>query len=150
MNNVHFDFMRQAIALAQQARANGDHPFGALLVQDGKVVCTAVNTVNTYHDCTHHAELNLVSKAARQFLPDVLAELVLYTSTEPCVMCAGAIFWAGIRTVVYGCPAKVLGHIAGDIFVIPSREIFARAKETTQVIGPILEDEAVHVHEGFW
>ena len=65
-------------------------------------------------------------------------------------MCAGAIFWAGIRRVVYACSAEKLDQIAGSPFVVPSRELFMRAEEDTEVIGPLLEEEAVKVHQGFW
>jgi len=143
-------FMQEAIDLAVQARQNGNHPFGALLVLDGKVVLTAENTVNTEHDVTHHAELNLISAATRQFPPEALSKMTLYTSTEPCAMCTGAIYWAGVRTMVYGCPAETLGGMATGSFVVPSREIFARGNEETVVVGPVMEETAVSVHLGFW
>ncbi|MEM7113452.1 MAG: nucleoside deaminase [Chloroflexota bacterium] len=146
----HESFIRQAIELAREARANGDHPFGALLVKDGVVLKTAVNTVNTQNDPTHHAELNLVSASARQFDADTLAQSILYTSTEPCAMCAGAIFWAGISTIIYSCAGTTLGDMTGGLFVVPSRELLAKATRPTTVIGPILEAEGIAVHEGFW
>ena len=143
-------FMQEAIDLAAQARENGNHPFGALLVLDGKVALTAENTVNTDHDVTHHAEMNLVSAAARQFSPDALSKMTLYTSTEPCAMCAGGIYWAGIRKVVYGCTAATLGEMAIGTFVVPCRDLFARGDEETVVVGPVMEETAVVVHLGFW
>ncbi len=146
----HQLFMQQAIDLATKARKNGNHPFGALLVLDGEVVLTAVNTVNTDHDIIRHAELNLVSLATREFSSETLPQMVLYTSTEPCAMCAGAIYWAGIRHVVYGCSAEMLGEMASGSFVIPCREIFARGRETTLVEGAVMEETAVKVHHGFW
>ncbi len=146
----HETFIRETIHLAAQARERGNHPFGSLLVHDGKVILTAENTVNTEHDYTCHAELNLVSSAAQQFEAKVLAKSILYTSTEPCAMCSGAIYWTGISTVVYGFSAEALGAMAGGGLVIPCREIFARGANLVQVIGPILEEEARKVHEGFW
>lgn len=146
----HETFMRQAIQLAAQARQHGNHPFGALLVHNGKVILTAENTVITEHDQTHHAELNLVSKATRQFDPTVLSNSILYTSTEPCAMCTGAIYWAGIQTVVYGCPAGYLWSISDSGLMIPCHEILSRGTVHIQVIGPILESQAQKVHEGFW
>lgn len=146
----HEAFIREAIHLAAQAREHGNHPFGALLVHDGKVILTAENTVNTEHDHTCHAELNLVSNAAQQFESQILSKTSLYTSTEPCAMCSGAIYWTGISTVVYGFPAEALGDMAGGGLIIPCREIFARGTNPVQVIGPILEEEARKVHEGFW
>jgi tRNA(Arg) A34 adenosine deaminase TadA len=87
----HRQFIAKAIDLALQARKRGNHPFGALLVLDEKVMMVAENTVNTDHDVTGHAEVNLVSLASNQFSPDALGKMVLYASTEPCAMCAGAI-----------------------------------------------------------
>ncbi len=146
----HQLFMQKAIDLAIQASEKGNHPFGALLVLDEEVQLMAENKVNTDHDVTSHAELNLVSLATKRFSPEALAKMVLYTSTEPCAMCAGAIYWAGIRTVVYGCSAESFGEIAGGTFVIPCREIFDRGQEKTIVVGPVMEETAVKVHHGFW
>ena len=123
----HEPFILQCYELARQAVANGDHPFGALLVREGEVVLTAVNTVHSNRDVTQHAELNLVSQSGRLLGYSALAESVLYTSTEPCAMCTGAIFWAGIPTIVYGCSAESLGQIAGGSFVVPSRQLLAKA-----------------------
>lgn len=142
--------MRQAIELAKQAVENGDHPFGALLLKNGEVVLTAVNSVHTENDVTRHAELNLVSNASRQFSREFLADCTLVTSTEPCAMCAGAIYWSGIRHVVFGCSEAALGQIAGDDFLIPCAEIFGRGKEVVTVVGPVLEEEATAVHLKYW
>lgn len=99
--------MRESIKLARNAREKGNHPFGALLADpDGKILITAENTVETDHDITAHAETNLVRNAARQYPQDFLAECTLYASTEPCPMCAGAIYWANIRRVVFGPQPK--------------------------------------------
>jgi len=92
----HETYIRQSYQLAKNARDNGNHPFGALLTLGGEVVLTAENTVNTDKDITRHAELNLVSKASQELDTADLIQSVLYTSTEPCAMCAGAIFWSGI------------------------------------------------------
>ena len=87
----HERFIRQAIAIARRARENGNHPFGALLVDaQGNVIAEAENTVVTDRDCTGHAETNLMRLASRQFEPETLSACTLYTSTEPCPMCCGA------------------------------------------------------------
>ena len=141
---------RLAIALAHEARAAGNHPFGALLVLDGVVVLTALNTVHTGSDPTAHAETNLVAEAIRALTPPQIARSVLYTSCEPCAMCVGAIYWAGIRSVVYALPTEELARLAGGSFLVPCRDLFARAKDAVSVSGPILVDEARLVHEGYW
>lgn len=147
---MHEQFIKATINLARQAREKGNEPFGSCLVKDGQIILTAENTIHTENDPTKHAETNLVSQAARLFDTTTLSESILYTSTEPCAMCAGAIYWAGIRTVVFGCSIPKLNRIAGPSLSISCREVFAAGVETTQVIGPILEDEAITVHQGFW
>ena len=142
--------MRRAIELAYAAREKGNHPFGALLVVDGRVLLTAENSVNSKGDITAHAELNLVSKAARQYTPAILSQVTLYTSTEPCAMCAGAIYWAGIPAVVYGCGVERFAELAGGSLMIPCRHIFGFGGRPVMVVGPVLEEEAAAVHVGFW
>ncbi len=149
MSARHDGFIRECIELAKHAGQRGNHPFGALLVDDGRILLASENTVNTDNDCTRHAELNLVSDAFRQFGPGVLAKSVLYTSTEPCAMCAGAIFWAGIPTVVFGCSSGSAGRITGSELVMSCRDILAKGSKQVEVIGPILEAEGIAVVERF-
>ena len=144
------DFIRQAIDLARHARSAGNHPFGALLVVDGKVALTAQNTVATDHDPTAHAETNLVAKAIRDLSADEIRRSVLYTSCEPCAMCAGKMYWAGIRSLVYALSSEELATMAGGDFLIPCAEVFGRAREPVTVVGPLLLNEARDVHLGFW
>jgi tRNA(Arg) A34 adenosine deaminase TadA len=148
--------LRRAFDLARQARDHGNHPFGALLTDaDGGVQFEAENTVVTEADCTGHAELNLVRQACLTLDRDGLAAATLYTSTEPCAMCAGAIYWAGISRVVFGLREGELRALIGadprnPTLALPCRDVFARGQRPIKVIGPLLEDEAEAVHEGFW
>ncbi len=108
MNNVDVEHLRSAITIARRAREHGNHPFGALLAgPQGQVLLEAENTVVTSVDCTGHAEANLMRLASHQFDVEYLLRCTLYTSTEPCPMCAGAIFWGGVGRVVFalGQPA---------------------------------------------
>lgn len=146
----HKPYIEKSIELALSARKNGNHPFGALLVHNGKVILTAENKVVTTHDSTAHAELELVRTASQKFPKEVLKEAILYTSTEPCAMCAGAIYWSGISHVVYGCSAETLGKMTNGSLVIPSNDIFKRGKRPVISEGPYFESEAAKVHEGFW
>lgn len=153
--NDHHKYIRASIDAARQARENGNHPFGALLVSpDGEILLTTENTVITEKDITGHAELNLIRQACKQFSPDFLSACTLYASTEPCPMCAGAIFWGNIRRVVYGLSEEGLYQITGEDFeevlYLPCREIFQKGHKDITVLGPILEEEARKVHEGFW
>jgi len=108
-----------------------------------------MNSVNTDRDPTAHAETNLIAQAIRQLSPDQIRRTVLYTSCEPCAMCAGKMYWAGIRSVVYGLSSEELAILAGPQFLVPCRDLFVRASEAVTVVGPILLDEARAVHVGF-
>ena len=96
-------FLRQAIDLAREARNDGRHPFGSLIVNERgeTVVAARNNAVRPKGDPTQHAEMLACSQAARLLTEAELARCTLYTSTEPCAMCAGAIYWTGIGRVVF-------------------------------------------------
>ena len=105
MSDPHFEYIRSSYNLADEAAREGNHPFGALAVENGQIIATAKNSVVLECDNTRHAELNLVSYLSRNFSRDYIQKLTLYCSTEPCTMCAGALFWVGCRHIVYGCSA---------------------------------------------
>jgi tRNA(Arg) A34 adenosine deaminase TadA len=148
--------LRRALAVAREARAHGNHPFGALLAgDDGRVRLEAENTVVTEGDCTGHAELNLVRAACRTLGGGELVGATIYTSTEPCAMCSGAIYWGGLARVVFGLPASELHALASGTpesqqLVLSSRDVLRHGQRSIEVLGPLLEDEARAVHEGFW
>jgi len=155
MNENDLRLIRAAIEIAGRARKNGNEPFGALLVdENGNILMESENTIITEKDCTGHAEANLMRQASRKYDPEFLAKCTLYTSTEPCPMCAGAIFWGNVRRVVYGLGEEGLYGMMGaddeEVLLLPCREILARGKKPIEVIGPVLEEEAQKVHEGFW
>ena len=146
----HEPLIRHAIELARQARDAGNHPFGALLAIDGVVMLTAQNTINTDRDPTAHAETNLVAAAIRRLSPDDLRRSVLYTSCEPCAMCVGTMYWAGIRSLVYALSSRELAAMARRDFVVPCAELLAFARDPVAITGPVLPEEARQVHLGFW
>ncbi len=155
MDNQYQKLIKTAIQIAQSARDNGNHPFGALLAdKEGNILLKAENTVVTERDCTGHAETNLMRKASQKYDHEFLAECTLYTSTEPCPMCSGAIFWGNIRRVVYGLSEEglysMVGDDAEDVLYFPCRSLFEKGRKEIEVIGPVLEDEAKKVHFGFW
>jgi tRNA(Arg) A34 adenosine deaminase TadA len=156
MNQNDTQFLQRAITVARQARENGNHPFGAILVdKEGNILLEAENTVVTDKDCTGHAETNLMRRTSQVYDPDFLAGCTLYTSTEPCPMCSGAIFWGNVRRVVFGLSQKRFYDLIGDdpngdIFYHPCRDVFAKGHKSIEVVGPLLEDAALKVHEGFW
>jgi tRNA(Arg) A34 adenosine deaminase TadA len=150
-------YLRRAIALSERARANGRHPFGALIIAPpGEVLAAAENrAIGPDCDVTGHAELEAVRAASRHHGPEALAAATLYSSAEPCAMCAGAIYWSGIGRVVYGLSEQRLLELTGNhpenpTLRLPCREVFARGQRAIEVIGPWLEDEAAAVHAGFW
>lgn len=155
MNDTDIKFIRLSFEVAAEARANGNHPFGALLVDDqGHVLLKGENTVITERDCTGHAEANLIREACKSFSPEYLARCTIYASTEPCPMCAAAIFWGNVRRVVFGLSTERLNELVGEespeVFCLPCREVLAKGRKQIEVLGPVLEEEAVAVHEGFW
>ncbi len=144
----------RAVALAGEARDRGDHPFGALLVSPHGAVLEARNSVVTGADPTGHAETNLV-RLAGSMDRTALAGSTLYTSTEPCAMCAGAIYWSGIGRVVFALSeAELATMVAEEDGVpplhLPCREVFARGGRPIRVVGPVGLPGARAVHEGFW
>jgi tRNA(Arg) A34 adenosine deaminase TadA len=150
-------FLRRAIELAREARADGRHPFGSLVVDEhGKIVVEGLNNaVRPKGDPTQHAETVACSAAAKLLPESALRNCTLYTSTEPCAMCAGAIYWTGIGRVVYALAESRLIDFTGSdeenpTLQLPCREVFAHGQKKIVVIGPLLEEEAAAVHEGFW
>ena len=153
MNDLKY--MRASIEVARKAMSKGNHPFGALLVdENGQILIEAENTVVTGKDCTGHAETNLMRHASSTYDKEFLAKCTIYTSTEPCPMCASAIFWGNVRRVVYGLSEERLYEMTGrdseEVLYLPCRELFEKGQKPVEVIGPILEDEALEVHIGFW
>ena len=146
--------LRRTIEIARSAREHGNHPFGALLADDnGNILLEAENTVETDSDCTGHAETNLIRLASKKYTPEALQNFILYTSTEPCPMCTGAIFWGDVRQVVYALSEEGLYEITGETayeLALPCRDIFARGTHPVKVEGPLMEEEARQVHLGFW
>lgn len=144
------ELIQRCFTLARDAVAHGNHPFGALLWKDGKVLLEAENTVVTDMDVTGHAELNLVRKASKRLDPESLTGSTLYTSTEPCIMCQGAIYWAGMPRIVYGVAGSSLADLQGASWYVPSRESYQRMRASIEVIGPFLEPEGMEIHQRFW
>ena len=148
--------MHRAIELAHLSRARGDHPFGALLAgPDGTILLEAMNTCGTKGDRTGHAERNLMTEASLTYDAEMLATCTMYTSAEPCAMCAGAVYWAGVRRVVHGMTEQALKDLIGPdpenlTMDLPCRVVFAAGQRATEVVGPLLAEESAVVHDGFW
>lgn len=154
----HIYYLKKAVEVSKKARENGNTPFGALLVdKDGNILLEQENIEISDSLCTGHAETTLAARASQKYSKDFLWDCTLYTTAEPCAMCAGAIYWANIGRVVYGMTEKRLLELTGSneqnpTFSLPCREVFARGQKDIQVVGPVkeIEEEAAEVHKGFW
>jgi tRNA(Arg) A34 adenosine deaminase TadA len=152
----HEAFLRKSFDVARRARTHGNHPFGAILVgPDGAVLIERENGYLPDRDMTAHAERLLATEASRTIAPETLAHCTLYSSAEPCAMCAGAIYWAGIGRVVFALSERRLMALTGDhaenpTLDLPCRTVFAAGQRAVEVIGPLLEDEAAALHAGIW
>jgi tRNA(Arg) A34 adenosine deaminase TadA len=149
--------LRRAFDVARRSRLGGDHPFGSVLAgPDGAVLMEQGNGFTSEgHDMTAHAERLLASRASRTYGAAMLADCTLYTSAEPCAMCAGAIYWAGIGRVVYGQGERDLkaltgAHAENPTLDLPCRTVFAAGQRAVAVVGPMLEDEAAALQADFW
>lgn len=155
INDTDLKFIRLSFEVAREARGNGNHPFGALLVSEqGHVLLKAENTVITDRDCTGHAEANLMRQATRRYSRDFLARCTVYASTEPCPMCAAAIFWGNARRIVFGLSTASLNEIVGDateeVMDLPIRELLSKGRKAIEVVGPCLEEEGRRLQDDFW
>ena len=99
---THEEIMRHAIRLSIENVERGGGPFAAVVAREGKILSSGVNTVSDDNDPTAHAEINAIRAGGQELQKFHLDNCVLYTTCEPCPMCLGAIYWAGIRTIIYG------------------------------------------------
>lgn len=156
MNAVDTSLLVAAVGRARASREAGNHPFGAVLADEhGTVILDAGNTVGAEGDCTGHAETNLARAASKAYGREFLRSCTLYSSAEPCAMCAGAIYWAGIGRVVYALSEAALKGLTGDdpenpTLDLPCREVFSRGQRLVAVEGPADIPGALEVHAGFW
>ena len=149
--------LRRCFEVARRARKGGDHPFGSILAdRDGKVLMEQGNGYTSEgHDRTAHAEKLLASRAARAFDLETLTQCTLYSSAEPCAMCSGAIYWAGIGRLVFGqserdLKAQTGAHAENPTLDLPCHVVFEAGQRPTEIVGPLLADEAAALQADFW
>ena len=135
-------YMREAIRLASESVENGGGPFGAVIVKDGKIIAGRSNSVTIDNDPTAHAEVNTIRQACRELGTFDLDGCVIYTSCEPCPMCLGAIYWAGIDRIYYGNSRKDAAKIDFDDDLIYDELDTPMSRRTIPII-PLLRDEAL-------
>jgi len=150
--------LRHAFALAAKARARGDRPFSAVIVgADGTILAEGMSTQGAGGGGTlAHSEMNACQAVIGAGVERaVLRRATIYSSGEPCAMCAAAIFYTGIGRVVYGLSAAAILHLrnaqphtAG--LSLSCRAVLQSAAEPVEVVGPFLEAEGAVPHEGYW
>lgn len=149
-------FLRRSFEVARRAREHGNHPFGALLAgPGGEILLESENGYLPDRDMTAHAERLLATRASRTWRPEALASCTLYSSAEPCAMCAAAAYWAGIGRVVYALSERRLKEVTGahpenPTLDLPCRAVFAAGQRRVEVVGPLLEEEGAALHAGAW
>ncbi len=156
LNESDAAWLRRAIELSAHARSRGNRPFGSVIVSaTGEVLAEAWNNTAETGDCTGHAETAAIRIASPIHSREVLEAATIYASGEPCVMCAGAIFWSNIRRVVFGIDAERLRIFRGERqdqrdAKLSCRDVFAASPHEIETIGPALFEEAGAVHLGSW
>jgi tRNA(Arg) A34 adenosine deaminase TadA len=146
--------LRRSNAVAQRATELGHHPFGAVLVgPDQETVLLEQCNIDT----VNHAESTLARVAASNYTPEFLWGCTLYTSVEPCCMCAGTAYWANIGRVVYGMTEADLlaatgNHDENPTMSLDARTVFAHGQKAVEVIGPVPEiaSEVAQLQRAFW
>ncbi len=102
MEDQHKKFMTEAIKLSEESAKSGGGPFGCVIVKDGQIIGRGTNQVTAKNDPTAHGEIVAIRDACKKLNSFQLQDCIIYTSTEPCPMCLGAIYWARPKAVYFG------------------------------------------------
>ena len=151
MKQFDKELLRKTFQIAKESVQKGNAAFGAVLAdENSKELSQAGNTTSEDNDSTAHAEMNLLRKVSGKYDKDFLKNCTIYTSAEPCVMCAGAIYWCGIGRIVFGMSVRRQAELTDenkDIApLLECREVIGKgSKGFVKVEGPLLEDEAEKV-----
>lgn len=146
--------LRRTMEVAERAVSMGRHPFGAILVApDNETVLMEQCNI----DSVNHAESTLARTAASSYPADYLWSCTLYTSVEPCCMCAGTAYWAHIGRVVFGMTEQALlqhtgSHGENPTMSVSSRYVFDHCQKAVELIGPVpsLEAEIAAQQQALW
>ncbi len=148
MNEQEEIFLRRAIQLAKEAREKGQEPFGAVLVKKNEIVAEGGNQIYTLSDPTAHAENALIRDYCQKHKIMNLEGHVLYCSTEPCMLCSGAVFWARISKIVFSLSQEMLHKISGGSTKTDCRTLL-KPHPWIEIVGPALSEEGLKVFEGY-
>ena len=137
--------MRSAIVEAKK----GDRPYGAVIVKDGEIIVRAYNTTQTDNDVSAHAEINALRSFTKQYgySLDILSGYTLYTTCEPCPMCAAACIWSGVSTVVFGASIAQLIDLGNKQIDISCQTVSEKGFQALEVISGILADECLELYK---
>jgi len=142
--------MKEAIIMAHQAKDNGDYGIGAVIVKNGVIVVRVANSTKTREDPTQHAELLAISQASKILESRHLTECVLYTTHEPCPMCAAAAVWAKLEGIVWGARMEDMAdyankngnsHYQWRTIKLKAQEIIEKGPDQPWVIDDFMRDE---------
>jgi len=137
LNLPHEHWMREALRLAREARAAGEVPVGTCVVSGSELLAAAGNRTRTDCDPTAHAEIVALREAARRFGNYRLGNAVVYSTIEPCAMCAGALIQARISLLVYGAADEKAGAVDSHFHICESNQLNHRV----DVVRGVLEAE---------
>ena len=140
---AHEQFMREAIVEAKK----GDLPYAAVIVKDGEIIIRGYNTAQTDNDVSAHAEINALRSFTKQYgySLDALSGYTLYTTCEPCPMCAAACIWSGVSTVVFGASIAQLINSGNKQIDLSCQTVAEKGFQTLEVVGGILADECLEL-----
>lgn len=149
----HHLFLLKAFEVAKRSMDKGNLPFGCILTgPDGAILIEGENTVVTEEDAIAHCEINLVHQLRGKYSADFLQQCTVYATTEPCPMCAGAIFWSGVGHLVYALSKESFHAIAGTnnpahILNMKAGELLSRGGRAVTIEGPVMEQEAGKIYK---
>ena len=145
MKMNHEQFMRSALLEAKK----GDRPYGAVIVKDGEIIVRAHNTTQRENDVSAHAEINALRSFTKQYgySLDALSGYTLYTTCEPCPMCAAACIWSGVSTVVFGASIAQLIDLGNKQIDISCQTVAEKGFQALEVISGILADECLELFD---
>lgn len=144
--------MRLAIGEAHKARAQGDYSIGAVIVRGGTIVASSGNRVRIDEDPTHHAEIAAIRLACRDQKSRFLQGCILYSTHEPCPMCAAAVVWSKMDGVVFATTQADMAafreehgnnELSWRTINLPCRELFSKAEPPPFVVGPFMRTECL-------
>ncbi|MBD2516789.1 nucleoside deaminase [Nostoc sp. FACHB-973] len=139
MNSEYF--MRLALAEAKK----GDAPYGAVIVKDNEVVAVAHNTVKTDNDPSAHAEINVIRRLTAKLKNPSLEGYSIYTTGEPCPMCASACVWSGLSEIVYGASIEDLISVNQSQINISCEQVIAQSLIKIKVSKGVLKNECLEL-----